>query len=447
MHTCLPKRGLIVLTSLVVGAGCADETELPTGSSSNGLVEISYRGVRRIAQRRGDQLIIEGDIAVGPADIWVEEPGSIQDDNTSADAQDAGPIVRRSYIARIYGGSYKWSTGPINYSLGNASAADRQAIRNGLALWTSTVPGLSFSELSGACTGDCLNFNTTPSTNQHNDSPVGRQGGTQTINLQIGPTAGIVAHEVGHSLGAWHEATRSDRGSFIQINWAQVQGCLNSATSYANCGASVCEKGSGTAQQNAVTNGCCTSLQYQNGQCYMAFNFDISSANPQALVMSYDYDSIMQYSATAFSKTGAVTITALQTLPPGVVMGQRSHVSAIDLQSMNVLYPVLSVNSVLFRATGTQNVASLSGREQDIDVRYTCTTGGMGTGATIDTSLLSEGTSTSTCTVQSPLWALGYNYPNTTITTWPGSGLETFSSSTSLAVLNPGLIAVFTRVL
>ena len=55
-------------------------------------------------------------------------------------------------------------------------------------------------------------------------SYVGRRGGKQNLSLGIGCIRhGIIVHELGHTIGFWHEQNRPDRGSFIDILYNNVE--------------------------------------------------------------------------------------------------------------------------------------------------------------------------------------------------------------------------------
>jgi Astacin (Peptidase family M12A) len=51
------------------------------------------------------------------------------------------------------------------------------------------------------------------------------EGGSQTIGCAVGDgfTAGSVIHEIGHSIGYFHEQQRPDRDQFVEIVEENIQ--------------------------------------------------------------------------------------------------------------------------------------------------------------------------------------------------------------------------------
>ena len=134
----------------------------------------------------------------------------------------------------------------------------------------------------------------------------------------------VVAHELAHALGFWHEQSRADRDTYVTINWDIIQPG-------------------------------------------MAFNFDIrGDQGPQGSgeYGPYDFDSIMHYGACDFSICCTpgfcpCAVPGCRTIilnPPyqGMVIGQMSHLSDWDKITMSFLYPRPDWRFVDVAATGAQ---------------------------------------------------------------------------------------------
>jgi hypothetical protein len=156
-----------------------------------------------------------------------------------------------------------------------------------------------------------------------NNSPVGMQGGTQIINIVSWGNQIIICHEIYHSLGFWHEQSRSDRGTFVTINSANICGSDASTP---------CTDGSGPGQ-------CCLCADLSGNCIPCAFNFNIESGT--STYGAYDFDSFMHYGRGTFSCNGGDTITV--NAPWNAEwqnrIGQRDHFSYFDGITCRALYP------------------------------------------------------------------------------------------------------------
>ncbi len=112
---------------------------------------------------------------------------------------------------------------------------------------------------------------------------------------------GTTVHELCHALGFWHEQNRPDRDSFVRIS-------------------------------------------YENIQDGMADQFDKYTG--KYFSTPYDYNSIMHYDETAFSKNGLKTITPLQAgidLIPSYDKTDAQILSALDVQAIRARYQCTGV--------------------------------------------------------------------------------------------------------
>ena len=121
--------------------------------------------------------------------------------------------------------------------------------------------------------------------------------GSQTVALgpQCG-SMGLMAHEIGHALGFFHEQSRPDRDDWIRI-----------------------------VEENV-----------RPGKNYNFIKYGEMLVNSQNV--EYDYSSIMHYKTNAFSWNGEDTMEPIKELGEGVVIGQREGASEKDVEQIRRMY-------------------------------------------------------------------------------------------------------------
>ncbi|XP_059488379.1 zinc metalloproteinase nas-14-like [Neocloeon triangulifer] len=184
-----------------------------------------------------------------------------------------------------------WKDATIPYILEPMfNDAERKTIREGMDMIEQgscfkfrpfQIGDLDFVYVQGGPTG-CWSY-------------VGRQGGGQVVNLQRSGCVhkGVVAHELLHASGFFHQQSAADRDDFIFINFTNIQPGRES-------------------------------------------NFDkYNESIVSDFGVGYDYNSVMHYSRKAFSKNGEDTLVPLQ---DGAEIGNRHFVTDKDMAKLKAKY-------------------------------------------------------------------------------------------------------------
>ena len=233
-----------------------------------------YRGMPVTYTVKNGKAIFQGDIILEKVD--------------QIDPQRALPSFGIDYAQYLWlkvGSQYQ-----IPYVIASGSG-DLTNLNTALAQFNSTFSNIQF--VARTTQTDYVNFDFDPNNfSGQCEAIVGRAGGEQQVGGSGACTVATILHEMGHTVGLWHEQSRPDRNAYVSVNYGNlIKGSIG--------------------------------------------NFNQIYDNAQTFGTYFDYASIMEYPAFSFSRNGG---PAIETIPAGIPLSNQTGYSAADIDGVERLY-------------------------------------------------------------------------------------------------------------
>jgi len=161
----------------------------------------------------------QGDIELGRASEIATRPEQarpfVRPGGSSGNTAAKGSINAQATVI-IDGDGFRWPGGVMPYVIDGAVPKTNR-ITDAITMIESTTGGVTIVPRTNQA--DYVKFITSDGCS----SPIGKQGGEQTIKLGDDCSTGNAAHEMMHALGMFHEQSRCDRDDFVEILFDNVE--------------------------------------------------------------------------------------------------------------------------------------------------------------------------------------------------------------------------------
>ncbi|CAD6185529.1 unnamed protein product [Caenorhabditis auriculariae] len=190
---------------------CPPTTKITPRATSNFATPVSTRYVDKTEYAINRRILSK----VFESDLVLTKP-QMDDVIDTFRTRVTGTQKRIKRNAAIEGQKYRWPDAVVPYKFKDNDTEWQSIVKHGMYKWQketcirfrrhTTEKDYAIFFRGGGCY-----------------SNVGRTGGRQYISIGYGCEGhGIVAHEIGHALGFWHEQSRPDRDIFVNINEQKI---------------------------------------------------------------------------------------------------------------------------------------------------------------------------------------------------------------------------------